>query len=142
MSNFQYETCSALNEFMCEARHVAETQSLDLKQKVGCIIVSESIVVGRGANGSSFHLEHGCERKRLGCKSGEGYELCEGCHPRNHAEPTAIADAISSGLGHRLEGSAVYMWGHWYCCSECIKAMRSAGITHVYLPNGAEGMFK
>jgi deoxycytidylate deaminase len=131
------------NRFILDAKNCAETMSLDLKQKVGVVLVHRGhFVIGRGANGSQFHADNGCERKRLGCKTGEGYELCEGCQPHNHAEPSAIESAINGGHRDFLNGAEAFMWGHYYCCSPCVLALRNVGISRVHLPIGAEEMFK
>src|SRR3989344_8182190 len=81
------------NEYMIEAREYAREHSLDDMLKTGSIIVKDGKVIGRGANGSDYHKTHECERVKRGIPTGQGYELCEGCHPKNHSEPRAIADA-------------------------------------------------
>jgi len=130
------------NPFMLEAKEVARKESLDKGMPVGIVIVKDGKgVVAQGANGSSHHEKHGCERKRLGCKTGEGYELCEGCHPKNHAEIKALASARAVP-GLDAQGTDVYMWGHWWCCEGCWKAMDAAGIRNVYLMEGSETLFK
>lgn len=77
------------DKFMALAKAWARAQSLDTKMPGTAVVVKNGRVIGIGANGSTYHKEHGCERVRLGCKSGQGYELCEGCSPKNHSEPTA-----------------------------------------------------
>lgn len=126
------------NFFMSHAKKVAEHFSLDDQHKTGAVIVNpEEIftgghaIVSVGANGSRHHIEHGCERKRLKCKTGEGYELCEGCSPVNHAEQTAIRNA--EFMCKRTNGSVLYLFGHWWCCESCCDAMKAAGIKTVYL---------
>lgn len=129
--------------WMGHAERIAEIYSLDLKQKVGCVIVHDKLgIIGCGANGSRYHELNGCLRKVIGCKSGEGYDLCEGCHPKNHAEPSAIDDALSKSNGDSLRGSDVYIWGHWWCCSACWSRMDEVGIRDVYIIDGAEERFR
>jgi deoxycytidylate deaminase len=137
----EFKYVPAGNLYMQQAELYARAHSLDLKQKVACLIVKDRWVVGAGANGSTYHETHGCERKRLNCKSGESYDLCEGCHPKNHAEPSAIRMALSAGNKDQLRGADVYMWGHWWCCEPCWGAMSDAGIRDVYLLEGSERLF-
>ena len=126
----RYFYVSEENEFMREAKKVAESKSLDREWPTGVVVVKNGSIVGRGANGSEYHLQHGCERKRLGVPTGERYDLCEGCDPKNHGEPRAIRDAGDA------RGADVYMWGHWWCCEPCWEKMIDAGINKVYLMKG------
>ena len=126
----RYFYVSEENEFMREAKKVAESKSLDREWPTGVVVVKDGSIIGRGANGSEYHLQHGCERKRLGIATGERYDLCEGCDPKNHGEPRAIRDAGDA------RGADVYMWGHWWCCEPCRQAMIDAGINKVYLMKG------
>jgi len=124
------------NMFMQAAKLVAETESLDVAHKTGAVVVKDNNIIGAGANGSTWHDEYGCERKRKNIPTGEGYELCEGCHPKNHAEQTAIANCEDPA------GADIYLWGHWWCCQSCWARMIESGIVNVYLPEGASEMFK
>jgi deoxycytidylate deaminase len=125
------------NVHMQKARTIALEQSLDAGHKTGAVVVKNGLELGSGANGSVFHEVHGCERKRLGIPTGEGYERCEGCSPKNHAEQKALATC-----GDVARGADVYLWGHWWCCQSCWQCMIDAGIENVYLPVGAEKMFR
>lgn len=127
------------NPFMVEARDFAKNNSLDKVMPGAAVVVKDGKVIGRGANGSTYHEENECERVKQGCKSGEGYELCEGCHPKNHSEPSAIADAQSNR--NDTNGADLYLWGHWWCCEPCWNAMIEAGIGNVYLLEGSEKLF-
>jgi len=115
---------------------VAETESLDPDHATGAVLVREGEIIGAGANGSTYHEQHGCERKKQNIPTGEGYQLCGGCHPKNHAEQTAIRHCENPNQAD------LYLWGHWWCCESCWNAMIQADIKNVYLPEGAEGMFK
>lgn len=137
----EYQIADWLNPFMQWARCHALDHSLDLKQKVACVIIKDGVFIGAGANGSTYHEQHGCRRKELGCRSGEGYELCEGCHPKNHAEPTAIGNAIARGNESKLRGADIYMWGHYWCCEPCWAAMEAVGIRDVYIVSKAARWF-
>jgi deoxycytidylate deaminase len=129
----------ANNQYMVETKSYAKAHSLDAHMPNASIIVLDSKIIGRGANGSDYHEKHGCERVRLGIPSGQGYELCEGCSPKNHGEPSAIADAKVQG--NATEGADLYLWGHWWCCEPCWKSMEEAGIKQVYLLEGSEKLF-
>lgn len=125
--------------YMGEAREYAKEHSKDGAMPTGAILVKDGKVIGRGANGSDYHKEHGCERVRQGIPTGQGYELCEGCHPNNHSERRAIEDAKKSG--EDTMGANLYLWGHWWACKPCWDAMEDAGIGEVYLLSGSDQLF-
>lgn len=135
----QIKYVGADNSFMQAAKAVAKEQSLDKTMPTGSVVVVDGKIIGRGANGSTYHETHVCERVRLGIPTGQGYELCEGCHPKNHSEPKAVAAARASG--HSLDGAELYLWGHWWCCQPCWEAMLGAGIHTVYLQENSEHLF-
>ncbi len=130
---------AADNPFMREAREYARQNALDDTQKIGAVVVKNGEVIGRGANGSDYHKTHECERVKRGIPTGEQYELCEGCHPKNHSEPRAIADAKKND--HDPQGADLYLWGHWWACEPCWNAMIAAGIKNVYMMEGSEKLF-
>jgi deoxycytidylate deaminase len=125
------EYVAADDPLLQAAKAYALAESLDENVPTGSVIVKDGQIIGRGANGSKYHELHGCERVRLGIPTGTQYELCEGCHPKNHSEPRAVADAIENG--HDPHGATLYLWGHWWCCEPCWNAMLGAGITTVRL---------
>lgn len=127
------------NLFMVAARAHALEHSLDEAVKTGSVIVKETVVIGWGANGSEYHRTNICERVKRNIPTGQGYELCEGCHPKNHSEPRAIAAAQAAG--HDPRGADLYLWGHWWCCEPCWQAIIRAGILDVYLLEGSERLF-
>ena len=104
------------------------------------LVIKDGKIVGHAANGSNYHEKHGCERVRLGTHTGQGYELCEGCSPKNHGESKAVADARIQGAND-LQDASVYLWGHWWCCEPCWTTMLAAGIRDVYLLEGSEKLF-
>ena len=81
------------NQFMAEAKEYARVNSLDKEMPNTSVIVKDGVIIGRGANGSTYHQTHICERVKRNIPTGEGYELCEGCHPKNHGESRAIKNA-------------------------------------------------
>lgn len=127
------------NPFMQAAKEYAREFSLDKAMPNASVIVKDGKVIGRGANGSNYHDTHECERVKQNIPTGQGYELCEGCHPKNHSEPKAIADARTQG--HDPKGADLYLWGHWWCCEPCWKAMIDAGLRNIYLLEGSEKLF-
>jgi deoxycytidylate deaminase len=127
------------NQYILVAKVHAKEHSLDKVMPGAAVIVRNGVVIGMGANGSEYHQTNECERVKQGMPSGQGYELCEGCHPKNHSEPSAIRDAQEKG--HSIEGADLYLWGHWWCCEPCWFAMIAAGIKNVYLLEGSEILF-
>lgn len=127
------------NKYMQMAKEYAKAHSLDSVMPTASVIVKNGEVIGRGANGSDYHKTHECERVKRGIPTGQGYELCEGCHPKNHSEPRAIADAVLTG--HVTRDAVVYLWGHWWCCEPCWSSVLKAGITKVYLLENSEVLF-
>lgn len=119
------------NNNMRFARWCALEYSLDTLMPCASVIVKDRQTLGIGANGSAYHAEHGCQRVKLGMKTGEGYELCEGCHPKSHSESKALDHALRRGCD--LHNADLYLWGHWWCCQACWKRMISAGINKVFL---------
>lgn len=127
------------NQYILEAKKIAKEQSLDKTMPGAAVIVKDGEIIGRGANGSDFHKNNECERVIQGVPSGQGYELCEGCHPKNHSEPSAIKNAVDNG--HNPAGADLYLWGHWWCCEPCWNSMIEVGIKNVYLIENSEKMF-
>lgn len=127
------------NPFIQEAKKFAREHSLDSAMPTGSAIVLDGVVVGLGANGSDYHKTHECERVKQNIPTGQGYELCEGCHPKNHSEPKAIESAQKAGK--ETNGADLYLWGHYWCCKPCWDAMISAGIKNVYLLKDSENLF-
>lgn len=128
------------NKFMAAAKAMADFKSLDAMHPTGAVIVKNGLIIGRGANGSTWHEMHGCERKRKNTPTGTGYELCEGCHPKNHAEQKALLDALKNVQS--LIDTDLYLWGHWWCCHRCWERIIETGIRDVFLTENADKMFK
>jgi len=126
------------NKFMKAARKFALKNSLDKTMPTGSTIVLGGKIVGQGANGSDYHDNHGCERVRQIIPTGQGYELCEGCHPKNHSEPKAVKQALENANKENLKHAELYLWGHWWVCDLCWNAVKSVGIRKVYLQTGSQ----
>lgn len=136
----EFKFVSASNPFMIRARQLACMYRGKLHQPNGVVIVHDgSTLIGRGSVGMGYHAERGCERIKHGCKTGEGYDLCPGCHVSSHGEAMAIAHARAQGCDPR--GADLYLWGHWWCCKDCWDAMIEAGIRDVYLIFGSYELF-
>jgi hypothetical protein len=129
------------NKFMKRAKDYARNHSFDKNMPNCSIVVKDGVEIGIAANGSSYHDLHGCERKRLGSKTGEDYDKCEGCHPKNHGEPKAIADALKNTDPETVSGAEVYLWGHWWCCQPCWDAMLDNGVNSVFLLENSQVLF-
>nr|AIA14367.1 Cytidine and deoxycytidylate deaminase zinc-binding region [uncultured bacterium] len=129
------------DRFMRAAKQYAKTHSMDKEVPTGSVIVLEGEIIGKGANGSDFHDKYGCERVRRGIPTGERYDLCEGCHPKNHSEPRAIEDALHRHTKKELSKAALYLWGHWWACEPCWNAIKAAGIKTVYLMDGSHELY-
>ena len=127
------------NPYMELAKGFAQRFSLDKSMPGAAVVVRDGKILGIGANGSDYHERCGCQRVRLGCRTGEGYELCEGCHPRNHSESSALRDAHEDG--YDVTGADLYLWGHFWCCQPCWEAMSRAGIKNVFLLEDSEVLF-
>ena len=127
------------NPYIEEAKAYALAHSLDSAVKTGSVVVLRGEVIGRGANGSDYHKTHECERVRQNIPTGQGYDLCEGCHPKNHSELRAIADAKKQV--EDLREADLYLWGHWWACEPCWNAIQEAGIKNVHLLEGSERFF-
>lgn len=125
--------------FMRAARDTAHTYALDRTMPTGTVLVKNGEIIGKGANGSTYHDQYGCERVRMNVPTGQHYGLCEGCSPMNHSEPKAVLNAQANG--HETEGAIAYLWGHWWCCEPCWKALIDSGISKVHLLDQSEELF-
>lgn len=127
------------NIYMQAAKEVARKHSLDKTMPTGSVIVKGENIIGKGANGSNYHETSGCERVRLNIPTGQNYELCEGCSPKNHSEPKAIQDARHASKD--TNNAKLYLWGHWWCCEPCWDALIRAGINDVLLLENSYMLF-
>ncbi len=121
------------------AKSLAFLESLDAVMPNASVLVKCDAVIGFGANGSEYHKTHECERQKRNIPTGQGYELCEGCHPKNHSEQKAVRDAQNKG--NDASGAVLYLWGHWWCCEPCWAALIGAGVKRVCLLGGSEKFF-
>jgi len=136
---FSHEYVGIDNPYMQAAFDYARENSLDKAMPTSSVIVKDGKIIGMGANGSTFHETNVCERVKQNIPTGEGYELCEGCHPKNHSEPRAIQDAKEKG--NDTTNAELYLWGHWWCCEPCWNSMQQAGITKTFLLENSDALF-
>jgi len=127
------------NQFMRIAKSYAFTDSLDKVMPNAGVLVKNNKVIGIGANGNHYHETHICERIKLNISTGQGYELCEGCHPKNHGESKSIADAQNKG--NEVNNADLYLWGHWWCCEACWEKIIKSNIKDVFLLINSENLF-
>ena len=127
------------NRYMQMARRLAKKYRSNLLQPGGAVLVKDGAVIGRGSIGNNAVHRAGCERVRLNMPTGHGYELCDGCNPKFHSERQAIELARKKGFA--TSGGDLYLWGHWWCCESCWRAMLRAEIRTVYLLAGSERLF-
>jgi deoxycytidylate deaminase len=130
---------SESNVFMALAKAYSKAQSLDTRMPGAAVLVKNGRVIGIGANGSRYHETHECERIKQKCKTGEGYDLCEGCHPKNHSERRAIDSAL--GQKEITQGADLYLWGHWWLCKDCWEYIIKFGVNNCYLLENSEILF-
>lgn len=127
------------NPFINQAKEYARLYSLDKTMPTGAVLVKNDCIISFGANGSNYHEEYGCFRVKNNIPTGQGYELCEGCSPVNHAEAKAITAAHDLHID--IVDADLYLWGHYWCCKPCWDIMIHAGINNVYLLDKSEIFF-
>ncbi len=138
----------ARDRFMRAAETACLELSTDRHHQTGAVLVKDGAVVARAANQSvlknerllAFHGKGWCVRKLFKIPSGRKYWLCPGCaSARNHSETLVVKAARRLGID--TAGVDIYLWGHWWCCELCWRAMNKAGIRDVYLLEGSEKLF-
>lgn len=101
------------------------------KQRVVAVIVHPDGQITTGEN-RCLTAQPVCPRVLKKCKTGEGYELCHKvCQQIGHAEEVAIMKAGKK----ELKGAILFMFGHTYCCDNCVAAMKAAGLAGYYYIN-------
>lgn len=94
------------------------------KRRVLCIVSSiDGREVGRG--------ENDCANPQPVCPRapGEGYEKCQSiCQQAGHAEQEAVKAA-----GEAARGAIASLWGHYWMCEPCGRAIQAAGVIRVTL---------
>lgn len=102
------------------------------------VIAKDNKIIASKIN-NNVHFSF-CPRRVFDSPSGQDYELCpRHCDPKNHSEARAIGETIEKE--RKIQGADLYMYGHWWCCKPCWDGMMQAGITNVFLVEGAEEKF-
>ncbi len=138
------------NKFIQEAKKVAYTNSTDKRFSTGAVIVNikNEIIVSRGSNKSpltnekliNLHKKY-CFRKLFNIPSGQKYWFCPGCAAGDHhAEYRASKKLIKKGFD-KNDQFDLYLWGHWWICSECWAKMIEVPIRNVYVMEESEILF-
>lgn len=135
--SFKYVTIE--NPHMKAACNYAYENSLDRLFPTGTVLVQDGKIITQSANGTDYHKNNPCVRRELNVPSGTGYELCEGCHSRNHAELRSSIKAKK--LENFKPGGEMYLWGHWWACDSCWAGMLDIGIKTIYLLENSEVLF-
>lgn len=129
----------ASNIYMFIAKKFAEKHSLDKVMPGAAALVKDGKIIGIGANGTDYHEREGCRRAPFKCKEGEQLRMCPGCSPENHSEQRALADAWR--LKNNTIGAGLYLWGHWWCCKDCWRALANCLVYNIYLVENADTLF-
>ena len=137
-----YQFVTMDNSYMQAAMKAAKELSWDTGNEpnspVGAVFVLNGKIILRSSNGSDYHKKNGCERKKLGIV-GKDYELCPGCSSKVHCEQKGHQEAKIKGIS--LKGSDMYMFGHFWCCEPCCKALEEAGVANYYLLKDSHLLF-
>lgn len=127
------------NPFMATARDFAQEHNT-VRHIGAAVLVKDRNILGYGSIGAGLHGEqNGCIREKTNVPTGTQYELCKGCGYEYHSEASAIRDAQEKGKDTR--GADLYLWGHWWACEPCWRAIIEAGIENVYLLKDSEKLF-
>ncbi len=127
--------------FMIEAVKARAECAGDPLYPVGIVLVRDGQVVARAGNGFNRGpgQVHICPRVVLECPSGTGYDLCMLHDAPGHSEPMLVEEARR--LGVETNGADAYMFGHWWACEPCWKALIDAGIRDLYVTDDAHERF-
>lgn len=112
-------------------------KSTDLRRPIGIVIAAKNgQIVGRGSNQATFsyfgipklHKKY-CLRKIFKTPKNRWYWFCPGCAIfRNHAEVRAIRSIKFPKYNLKYMKLRMYMYGHNYCCSVCLKEIEQYNI--------------
>lgn len=86
------------------------------------------------ADGRSFVGENSCANAQPMCprNPGEGYEKCQTiCEQAGHAEIEALKLA-----GAAARGASAELWGHYWICEPCGRALLDAGVLDIAILRG------
>lgn len=125
------------NEFMAKAKDLCR-ESGCAKQPTGAVIVKDGKIIGTGTNAGRLATE--CPR--WDSPTGENYGPCKDvCHQTGHAEANAVKEMTKNYSESEYENADIFLYGHWWCCQNCWKAMEEGKIKNVYLLKNSENLF-
>jgi len=127
--------------FMLAAKQAREVCAGDPQYPVGIVLVKDGEVVARAGNGynKGSGEPHVCPRLVLECPSGTGYDLCTLHDSPGHSERMLVEEC--KRLGIDPTGGDAYMYGHWWACEPCWKALIDAGVKDLYVTDDAHERF-
>jgi len=127
--------------FMQAAKLAMEECAGDSNWPVGIVAVKDGEVVARAGNGFNRGPQgkHVCPRIVLGCKSGEGYDLCDVHDPAGHSELQLVKAMQEAGID--TNSADAYMYGHWWACEPCWTTLIGAGFRDLYVTDDAHERF-
>lgn len=102
-----------------------------VKQSLMCVVERKDEKIFFGTNTCVTDGDGECRRVKAGCKTGEGYELCESIHSEINC-----VNAIKAYGGPVVEGVA-YLYGHNWFCGPCQWALQEVGV-NVFIVTGEE----
>jgi deoxycytidylate deaminase len=95
------------------------------KRQVSCYITTAD-------GGATVIGTNACLRPQQSCprEPGEGYDKCKSiCQQGAHAEMDALETARDAGLN--LHGATATLFGHYWICEPCGRALAAAGVARV-----------
>jgi dCMP deaminase len=113
------------DKYILDIANTVSTKSKDPNTQIGAVIIDpkSNAIISTGYNsfvrGLNDHKPERSERP-------EKYNWIE------HAERNAIYNAAR--MGHKLEGSTMYLSGRHFTCHECAKAIVQSGIKTLFAP--------
>lgn len=135
----QYEYVNLENQFMRLAYKLAKNlymvKKWNLKTTPVAVLVKNGEYINHGVCADGAHAINGhCDR--LG-EAGTSYGNCKHCAEEEHAERKALQAAYDKDL----QGSEVYVYGHYKMCDHCIAALKARGVTRFVLLENASTLF-
>lgn len=136
-----FQKVNRKNSFM-EAAEIISADATDLRRQIGVVIVNkENKIAAYGTNQATikwkwfinWHKTH-CLRKIFRTPKNRMYWFCPGCAiNKNHAEYRAIQKLKE--FAYTDEEFDLYLYGHQYCCQNCLEAISEFNIKTIYICN-------
>lgn len=121
----------------CLAKDVSKL-STDKRRSIGVIITKDDELLSYGYNIATtkwkwfinWHKKN-CLRKIFKVPKNGWYWFCPGCAlSKNHAEMVAIRNIGNQSIDGYLK---MYMYGHRYCCDNCLKNLEKINVKEIIL---------